>query len=74
MIGEKMFYCYEKMKTQNAITFVDVSQGQVRGLGKIAIITKHSISNVYLMDSQDYNLVFVSQLCNYGIQLFIYRC
>jgi hypothetical protein len=35
----------------------------VKGLGKIAISSDHSISNVFLIDYLDYNLLSVSQLC-----------
>jgi hypothetical protein len=35
----------------------------VKGLGKIAISPDHSISNVFLVDSLDYNMLSVSQLC-----------
>jgi hypothetical protein len=35
----------------------------VKGLGKIAISPDHSISNVFLVDSLDYNLLSISQLC-----------
>jgi hypothetical protein len=35
------------------------------GLGKIAISLNHSISNVYLVESLDYNLLSVSQ-CEMG--------
>jgi hypothetical protein len=38
----------------------------VKGLGKIAISPNHSISNVFLIDSLDYNLLSVSQLCKMG--------
>jgi hypothetical protein len=38
----------------------------VKGLGKIAISPNHSISNVFLIDSSDYNLLSVSQLCKMG--------
>jgi hypothetical protein len=34
-----------------------------KDLGKIAIPPDHSISNVFLVDSLDYNLLSVSQLC-----------
>jgi hypothetical protein len=64
MTGEKrMFSSYEKNEDpQRAITFGDGNQG----LGKIAISPNHSISNVFLVDSLDYNLLFVSQLCKIG--------
>jgi hypothetical protein len=38
----------------------------VKGFGKIAISPNHSISNVFLVDSLDYNLLSVSQLCKMG--------
>jgi hypothetical protein len=62
-----MFSSYEKNKDpQRAITFGDGNQALVKGLGKIAISPNHSISNVFLVDSLDYNLLFVSQLCKMG--------
>jgi hypothetical protein len=68
MTGEKrMFSSYEKNDDpQKAITFGDENQRLVKGHGKIAISPDHSISNVFLVDSLDYNLLFVSQLCNMG--------
>jgi transposase InsO family protein len=68
MIGEKrMFSSYEKNDDpQRAITFGDGNQGLVKGLGKITISPDHSISNVFLVDSLDYNLLSVSQLCKMG--------
>jgi hypothetical protein len=68
MTGEKrMFSSYEKNNDpQRAITFEDGNQGLVKGLGKIAIYLDHSISNVFLVDSLDYNLLSVSQLCKMG--------
>jgi hypothetical protein len=38
----------------------------VKGLGKIDISFDHSISNVFLVGSLDYNLLYVSQLCKMG--------
>ena len=62
-----MFSSYEKNEDpQRAITFGDGNQGLVKGLGKIAISRNHSISNVFLVDSLDYNLLSVSQLCKMG--------
>jgi hypothetical protein len=68
MIGEKrMFYSYEKNEDpQRAITFGDGNQGLVKSLGKIAISPDDSISNVFLVDSLDYNLLSVSRLCKMG--------
>jgi hypothetical protein len=68
MTGKKrMFSSYEKNNDpQRAITFGDGNQGLVKGLGKIAISPDHSIFNVFLVDSLDYNLLSVSQLCKMG--------
>jgi hypothetical protein len=38
----------------------------VKGYGKIATSPDHSISNVFLVDSLDYNLLSISQLCKMG--------
>jgi hypothetical protein len=49
--------------TSDSITVRDNSQGKVLGHGKIAITTEHSISKVLPVESFDYNLLSVSQLC-----------
>jgi hypothetical protein len=62
-----MFSSYEKNHDPHrAVTFGDGNQGLVKGLGKIAISPDHSISNIFLVDSLDYNLLSVSQLCKMG--------
>jgi hypothetical protein len=68
MTGEKkMFTSYVKNKdSYGTVIFGDGNQGKVKGLGKIAISTKHSISNVFLVESFGYNLLSVSQLCHMG--------
>jgi hypothetical protein len=68
MTEEKMmFSSYEKNEDpQRVITFRDGNQGLVKGLDKIAISPDHSISNVFLIDSLDYNLLYTSQLCKMG--------
>jgi hypothetical protein len=68
MIRERrMFTSFEKNDCpSDCITFNDNSQGMVLGFGKIAITTEHSISKVLLVESLDYNLLSVSQLCEIG--------
>jgi hypothetical protein len=62
-----MFTSYVKNKdSQDSIIFGDGNQGKVKVLGKIAISSEHSISNVFLVESLGYNLLSVSQLCNMG--------
>src|SRR5688500_19930349 len=75
MTGEKrMFSSYEKNQDpQRTITFGNGNQGLVKGLGKIAISPDHTISNVFLVDSLDYNLLFVSQLCQMGYNCLFTR-
>jgi hypothetical protein len=49
-----------KMKIPNELSHLgDGNQGLVKGLGKITISPDHSISNVFLVDSLDYNLLSV---------------
>jgi hypothetical protein len=74
MTGERrMFTSFEKNDCESdCITFGDNSQGQVLGFSKIAITTEYSISKVLLVESLDYNLLFVSQLYEMGYNcLFI---
>jgi hypothetical protein len=62
-----MFASFEKNECESdCITFSGNSQGQVLGFGKIAITTEHSISKVFLVESLDYNLLSISQLCERG--------
>ena len=55
MTREKTSY-EKKNDSQDTITFGDGNQGQVKGLSKIIISPDHSISNVFLVDSLEYNL------------------
>ena len=52
----------------DSITFGDNGKGKVKGLGKIAISTDMSISNVLLVESLNFNLLFVAQLCDLGFK------
>jgi hypothetical protein len=76
MTGEKkMFISYVKNKdSHDMIIFRDGNQGKVKGIGKIVITTKHSISNVILVESLGYNLLFVSQLCHMEYNFLFTNC
>jgi hypothetical protein len=64
---KKIISSYEKNgDSQKAITFRDGNQGLVKGLGKIAISPDHSISNVFLVETLGYNLLYVCQLSKMG--------
>ena len=68
-----MFTSYVKNKdSQDTVIFGDENYGKVKGLGKIAITTEHSISNVFLVESLGYNLLSISQLCHMSYN-FIYK-
>jgi hypothetical protein len=71
-IGERrMFISFEKNDCpSDCITFDGNSQGQVLEFDKIAITIEHSISKVLLVESLDYNLLSVSQLCEMGYNFF----
>jgi hypothetical protein len=51
-----------------SITFGDNSKSKVKGLGKIAISNDLSIFNVLLVESLNFNLLSVAQLCDLGFK------
>jgi hypothetical protein len=60
MREKRMFSSFIKNKdSHDTIIFGDGNQCKVKGLGKIAITTEHSISNVFLVESLGYNLLSV---------------
>jgi hypothetical protein len=52
----------------DSITFGDNGKGNVKGLGKIAISNDLNISNVLLLESLNFNLLSVAQLCDLGFK------
>jgi hypothetical protein len=59
-----MFTSFEENDcSSDTIMFADNSERKVIGYGKIAISVDHSISKILFVDSLDYNLLSVSQLC-----------
>ena len=52
----------------DSITFGDNGKNKVNGLGKIAISNDLSISNVLLVESLNFNLLSVAQLCDLGFK------
>ncbi|WVZ49569.1 hypothetical protein U9M48_000911 [Paspalum notatum var. saurae] len=57
-----------KVEDYDKITFGDNSKGKVEGKGKIEISSDYSINNVLLVDSLNFNLLSVGQLCDLGFQ------
>ncbi|WVZ58838.1 hypothetical protein U9M48_009064 [Paspalum notatum var. saurae] len=56
------------VENYDKITFGDNSKGKVEGLGKIEISSEYSINNVLLVESLNFNLLSVGQLCDFGFQ------
>jgi hypothetical protein len=52
----------------DSITFGDNDKSKVKELGKIVISNDLSISNVLLVESLNFNLLFVAQLCDFGFK------
>ena len=52
----------------DSITFGDNGKGKVKRLGKITISNDLSISNVLLVESLNFNLLLVAQLCDLGFK------
>jgi transposase InsO family protein len=69
MTGDRaMFTTFEEGgKEQEKVTFGDNSKGKVIGLGKIAISNDLSIENVSLVESLNFNLLLVAQICDLGL-------
>jgi hypothetical protein len=54
--------------SHNSITFGDNGKDKVKGFGKIAISNDLSISNVLLVESLNFSLLSVAQLCDLGFK------
>ena len=52
----------------DSIIFGDNSKDKVKRLGKIAISNDMSISNVLLVESLNFNLLSMAQLCDLGFK------
>ena len=71
MTGEKKIFSNldEDVSDFDKITFGDDSKGGVKGIGDIPISKDYNIYNVLLVDSLNFNLLSIAQLCDNG-----YRC
>jgi hypothetical protein len=69
MIGDMRMFTQmneEDCSRYDNINFRDNSKRKVKGLGRIAISNDHSISNVLLVESLNFNLLYIAQLCDLG--------
>jgi hypothetical protein len=71
MTGDPMMFSSldEHVVGYSDIIFGDNSRGKVKGVGTISISSDHSLSKVLLVDSLKFNLLAVTQLCDFG-----YKC
>jgi hypothetical protein len=65
MTGEKEIFTFFKKNDcpRDTVMFGDNSERKVLAYDKIAINTDHSISKELIVNSLDYNLLSISQLC-----------
>jgi transposase InsO family protein len=69
MTGDsRMFNSIEDNDHVDSITFGDNGKGEVKGLGRIAICNDLSILNVLLVESLNFNLLSVAQICDLGFK------
>jgi transposase InsO family protein len=67
MTREKdMFHSLQLTQEAQEIVFGDSDKSEVIGIGKIPISDHQSPSNVLLVNSLSYNLMYISQLCGMG--------
>ena len=71
MTGERKIFSHldEDISDFDNITFGDDSKGGVKGIGEIPISKDYNLSNVLLVDSLNFNLLSIAQLCDNG-----YKC
>jgi hypothetical protein len=66
----RMFNSIDENKSNgiDSIIFGDNGRGKVKGLGKITISNDLSISNMLLVESLNFNILSVAQLCDLGFK------
>ena len=65
--NDSMFTSLEDPGDHEHITYGDNSRGKVLGLGRITISKDLSISNVLFVESLNFNLISIAQLCDFGL-------
>jgi hypothetical protein len=71
MTGKRKIFSHldEDISDFDNITFGDDSKGGVKGIGEVPISENYNLSNVFLVDSLNFNLLSIAQLCDNG-----YKC
>jgi hypothetical protein len=65
--NDSMFTSLEDLGDHNHVTYGDNTRGRVADLERIAITKDFSISNVLYVESLSFNLLYVAQLCDFGL-------
>jgi hypothetical protein len=71
MTGERKIFSHldEDIFDFDNITFGDDRKGGIKGIGEVPISKDYNLSNVMLVDSINFNLLSIAQLCDNG-----YKC
>ena len=71
MTGDQMmfFSLDNNVVGYSDIIFGDNSRGKVKGVGTIPISSDHSLSKVLLVDSLKFNILWVTQLRDFGYRI-----
>jgi hypothetical protein len=65
--NDSMFTSLRDHRDHDHVTYGDNTRGRVAGLGRIVITKDFSISNVLYVESLIFNLLYVAQLCDFGL-------
>jgi hypothetical protein len=65
--NNSMFTSLRDPGDHDHVTYGNNTRGRVAGLERIAITKDFSISNVLYVESLNFNLLFVAQLCDFGL-------
>ena len=66
MSGKRSLFSELKEQSGGTITLGDKGKCNIIGIGKVGTGFENSISDVYLVDGLNFNLLSVSQLCDKG--------
>jgi hypothetical protein len=71
MTGERKIFSHldDDISDFDNITFGDDSKGGVKGIGEVHVSKDYNLFNVLLVDSLNFNLLSIAQLCDNG-----YKC
>ena len=72
MTGNKRLFLHLKKEERNDVVFGDNGRGKVKGIGSINV-NSALIKDVLYVDGLKYNLLSISQLCDYGYKVIFLK-